>query len=96
MPTRTAPIAGGWPGGQGRDFPGQRIGPEPTTDRFTAVMEWLEANIPDERGVCVIHNDFRFDNVVLDPKDPTTVPNLKKLKKPLRPTRFMVPTIFST
>jgi EH domain-containing protein 1 len=24
--------------GPGRDFPGQRIGPEPTTDRFMAVM----------------------------------------------------------
>lgn len=30
----------------GRDFPGQRIGPEPTTDRFVAVM-----NGPDERVV---------------------------------------------
>lgn len=26
----------------GRDFPGQRIGPEPTTDRFVAVMEGPE------------------------------------------------------
>ena len=30
----------------GRDFPGQRIGPEPTTDRFVAVMEG-----PDERVI---------------------------------------------
>mmetsp|Transcript_13261 Transcript_13261/g.27062 ORF Transcript_13261/g.27062 Transcript_13261/m.27062 type:complete len:567 (+) Transcript_13261:86-1786(+) len=30
----------------GRDFPGQRIGPEPTTDRFVCVM-----NGPDERVV---------------------------------------------
>ncbi|CAN0289192.1 unnamed protein product, partial [Phaeothamnion confervicola] len=30
----------------GRDFPGQRIGPEPTTDRFVAVMDG-----PDERVV---------------------------------------------
>jgi GTPase SAR1 family protein len=28
----------------GRDFPGQRIGPEPTTDRFCAIMDG-----PDER-----------------------------------------------
>lgn len=26
----------------GRDFPGQRIGPEPTTDRFVAVMDGPE------------------------------------------------------
>lgn len=30
----------------GRDFPGIRIGPEPTTDRFTAIM-----NGPDERTI---------------------------------------------
>lgn len=29
----------------GRDFPGQRIGPEPTTDRFTAVMDGPEERI---------------------------------------------------
>lgn len=29
----------------GRDFPGQRIGPEPTTDRFTAVMDGTEDRI---------------------------------------------------
>jgi GTPase SAR1 family protein len=30
----------------GRDFPGQRIGPEPTTDRFCAIMDG-----PDERVI---------------------------------------------
>lgn len=30
----------------GSDFPGMRIGPEPTTDRFTAIM-----NGPDERTI---------------------------------------------
>ena len=29
----------------GRDFPGQRIGPEPTTDRFVAVMEGLDERV---------------------------------------------------
>lgn len=41
--------------------------------RLTGVMRWLEANIPEEVATCVVHNDFRFDNVVLDPKDPTRV-----------------------
>ncbi|OLF11620.1 phosphotransferase family protein [Actinophytocola xinjiangensis] len=30
------------------------------------VMAWLAANRPDDVRICVIHNDFRFDNVVLD------------------------------
>jgi len=41
--------------------------------RFEGVMTWLAARTPPDVGTCVIHNDFRFDNVVLDPKDPTRV-----------------------
>lgn len=38
------------------------------------VQAWLKANMPDgESRICVIHNDFRFDNVVLDPADPMKV-----------------------
>jgi aminoglycoside phosphotransferase (APT) family kinase protein len=33
---------------------------------FETVMSWLEAHRPDDVGSCVIHNDYRFDNVVLD------------------------------
>ncbi|CAN0594123.1 unnamed protein product, partial [Laminaria digitata] len=29
----------------GRDFPGQRIGPEPTTDRFVAVMDGSDERV---------------------------------------------------
>jgi len=36
-------------------------------------MAWLEANRPPERGAAVIHNDYRFDNVVLDPDDPLRI-----------------------
>jgi len=43
----------------GRDFPGQRIGPEPTTDRFTALI-----NGPDERTIpgnaLSVHPDLPF------------------------------------
>lgn len=35
------------------------------------VIGWLEENQPADRGACLIHNDFRFDNVVLDDADPT-------------------------
>lgn len=41
--------------------------------RFTGVMRWLDANTPEDAATCLIHNDFRFDNVVLDPADPTRV-----------------------
>jgi aminoglycoside phosphotransferase (APT) family kinase protein len=33
---------------------------------FTEVMDWLAANRPDDVRICVIHNDFRFDNLILD------------------------------
>lgn len=38
-----------------------------------AVMAWLAANQPAQSGVALIHGDFRFDNVVLDPDDPCRV-----------------------
>ncbi|MEM0997676.1 MAG: phosphotransferase family protein [Bacteroidota bacterium] len=37
------------------------------------VMGWLENNMPAEERLCVIHNDFRLDNVVLDPTDPARI-----------------------
>lgn len=41
--------------------------------RFTNVIGWLKAHAPDDVATCVVHNDFRLDNVVLDPGDPTRV-----------------------
>ena len=40
---------------------------------FERVMAWLEAHRPDDVGACVIHNDFRLDNLVLDPDEPARV-----------------------
>ncbi|WP_436515197.1 phosphotransferase family protein [Ekhidna sp. To15] len=37
------------------------------------VMKWLEENMPKEENLCVIHNDFRLDNVVLDLNDPASI-----------------------
>ena len=38
------------------------------------VMGWLEKNRPPDRGRgCIIHNDFRLDNLVLDEKDPLKI-----------------------
>ncbi|WP_343063892.1 phosphotransferase family protein [Haloechinothrix aidingensis] len=33
---------------------------------FESVMSWLDANQPDDVRICLIHNDFRFDNIVFD------------------------------
>jgi len=41
--------------------------------RGRPVMSWLAARIPDQERLCLTHNDFRFDNVVLDPAEPTRV-----------------------
>lgn len=38
---------------------------------YKKVMRWLDEHQPADRGTCLIHNDFRFDNVVLDADDPT-------------------------
>ena len=45
---------------------------EDATD-FEAVMAWLKDNQPADSKICVIHNDFRFDNVVLNPQNPFEV-----------------------
>lgn len=37
------------------------------------IMHWLEANKPEKEVLCVTHNDFRFDNLVLNPDDPTEI-----------------------
>lgn len=37
------------------------------------IMDWLAANLPSRERICITHNDFRFDNVVLDPDNPTRV-----------------------
>ena len=35
---------------------------------FTEVMDWLADHMPGDVRICVIHNDYRFDNMVLDPE----------------------------
>ena len=37
------------------------------------VMAWLADNMPAEAGATLIHNDYKYDNVVLDANDPTRV-----------------------
>jgi aminoglycoside phosphotransferase (APT) family kinase protein len=43
------------------------------TPSYRYVRAWLHDHIPDDVATCVIHNDWRFDNVILDPQEPTRV-----------------------
>ncbi len=38
---------------------------------WAKVIAWLKENQPADRGSGMIHNDFRMDNIVFDPADPT-------------------------
>ncbi len=37
------------------------------------IVKWLEAHQPAESGAALIHNDYKFDNLVLDQQDPAKV-----------------------
>jgi aminoglycoside phosphotransferase (APT) family kinase protein len=41
--------------------------------RMNATAEWLLANIPPDGEVAFIHNDYKYDNLVLDPSDLTRI-----------------------
>ncbi len=45
----------------------------PDVGDFESVMGWLAEHQPADRGSVVVHNDFRFDNLVLDAEDPTMI-----------------------
>ena len=37
------------------------------------VSKWLAENLPENERICITHNDFRFDNLVLDEQNPTHI-----------------------
>jgi aminoglycoside phosphotransferase (APT) family kinase protein len=36
-------------------------------------LEWLNANIPSKNGAALVHNDYKFDNVMLNPENLTEI-----------------------
>lgn len=40
---------------------------------YAEVMDWLAAHQPDDVATCLIHNDYRFDNIVYDGPDTMNV-----------------------
>ena len=41
--------------------------------RGDQIMDWLTERIPSSDRLAVVHNDYRLDNMVLDPDDPSRV-----------------------
>jgi aminoglycoside phosphotransferase (APT) family kinase protein len=42
-------------------------------DDMAWLAAWLRAHQPPQAGAVLVHNDFKYDNVLLDPADPTRV-----------------------
>jgi aminoglycoside phosphotransferase (APT) family kinase protein len=51
-------------------YAGARTDEVPEVDRAAA---WLAASLPASSGAALVHNDYKYDNVVLDPRDPTRI-----------------------
>jgi len=46
----------------------------PDAPDFERVMNWLAENMPEDSAFPgIIHNDFKFDNLILDPNDPLSI-----------------------
>ncbi|MEM8487236.1 MAG: phosphotransferase family protein [Bacteroidota bacterium] len=53
----------------------KRYGKATTDDipAMDAIGKWLQENMPTNQSAALIHNDFKYDNVVLDPADWTQI-----------------------
>jgi aminoglycoside phosphotransferase (APT) family kinase protein len=56
--------------GWARRWKDARIDEVPDMEWMT---EWLHARIPRESGAALIHNDFKYDNLVFDEKEPARI-----------------------
>lgn len=45
----------------------------PDVPSYDYVMDWLKGEMPADLKPCIIHNDFRFDNLVYHPEDFTKI-----------------------
>jgi aminoglycoside phosphotransferase (APT) family kinase protein len=51
------------------DLPAQ----QPMREAMAPMLAWLERHLPDSGRAALLHNDYRLDNVLLDPADPARV-----------------------
>ena len=42
-------------------------------EELEKAVEWLNANVPASVGAALVHNDYKFDNVMLDPENPAEI-----------------------
>ncbi len=56
--------------GWSQRYKGSQTDEVPVVEQVSA---WLNENRPADSGATLIHNDFKFDNVVLDPSEPTRI-----------------------
>ncbi|MBL9012186.1 MAG: phosphotransferase family protein [Alphaproteobacteria bacterium] len=42
-------------------------------DEMDRLLEWLPANIPPGERACVVHGDYRLDNMILHPSEPKCI-----------------------
>ena len=56
--------------GWSRRYSGSKTDDIPAIDRAAA---WLNERIPTESGASLIHNDYKLDNLVLNPEEPTEI-----------------------
>ncbi|MEX1021348.1 MAG: phosphotransferase family protein [Litorilinea sp.] len=40
-----------------------------TWPELEEILTWLEGHMPPEAGAAIIHNDYKYDNLILDPND---------------------------
>jgi aminoglycoside phosphotransferase (APT) family kinase protein len=46
---------------------GQRVLSESQQEKLDAIRDWLSANLPQRRLATLVHNDFKLDNMLIDP-----------------------------
>lgn len=56
--------------GWSKRYAGSQTDDIPEIDR---VIAWLHERIPADTGAVLVHNDYKFDNIVLDPDDLTKI-----------------------
>lgn len=57
-------------GGWIKRYAGAKTSEVPAMEQLA---QWLSQNQPPESGVAVVHNDYKYDNVMLDPSDLTRI-----------------------
>lgn len=56
--------------GWSKRYAGSQTDDIPEIDR---IVTWLHERIPADTGAVLVHNDYKFDNIVLDPEDFTKI-----------------------